>query len=67
MYSLQYPSLNEWKIVGIENQSNSNLSYNIGGIDNNNYFDNGYNFIILHIENNLSTLKISLAVIPPIL
>lgn len=65
MYSLQYPSLNDWKIVGIENQSSSNLSYNIGGIDNNNnYFDNGYNFIILHIENNLSTLKISLAVIP---
>ena len=59
MYSLQYPSLNDWKIVGIENQSSSNLSYNIGGIDKNNYFDNGYEFSILHIENNLSTLKIS--------
>ena len=59
MFSLQYPSLKDWKIVEIENQSSSNLSHNIGGIDKNNYFDNGYDFIILHIENNLSTLKIS--------
>ncbi len=64
MYSLQYPSLKDWKIVERENQSSSNLSYNIEGIDNNNYFDNGYDFIILHIENNLSTLKISFDVKP---
>ena len=63
MYSLQYPSLKDWKIVESENLSNSNLSYNIGGIDNNN-FDNGYDFIIIHIENNLSTLKISFDTIP---
>jgi hypothetical protein len=29
MYSLQYPSLKDWKIVESENLSNSNLSYNI--------------------------------------
>lgn len=63
MYTLQYPSLKDWKIVESENLNNSILPYNIEGIYNNN-FDNDNDFIIVHIEINLATLKISFDTIP---
>jgi hypothetical protein len=62
-YTLKYPSLNDWKIIERGNQSSSNLLFKFSSIDKN-YFDNGNDFTIVHIENNISTLKISFGAIP---
>ena len=64
IYSLQYPSLNDWKIIEVDNQSNSNFLFKYSSIDNNNYFDNDNDFNIVHNENNISTLKITVDAIP---
>jgi len=59
IYSLQYPSLNDWKIVEVDNQSSNNFLFKFSSIDN-----NDYDFNIVHNENNISTLKISVDAIP---
>lgn len=59
IYSLQYPSLNDWKIIEVDNQSSNNFLFKFSSIDN-----NDYDFNIVHYENNFSTLKISVAAIP---
>ncbi|HJT84551.1 MAG TPA: hypothetical protein VJ697_08715 [Nitrososphaeraceae archaeon] len=55
-YFLQYPSLNDRKIIEVDNQSNSNFFFKFSSIDNNNSFDHNYDFNIVHNENNSSIL-----------
>ncbi|HJT84666.1 MAG TPA: hypothetical protein VJ697_09295 [Nitrososphaeraceae archaeon] len=63
-YSLQYPSLNDWKVLEGDNQNISNFLFKFSSIDNSNYFDDGYDFTIIHNESNLPTLKTSFDAIP---
>ena len=59
IFTLQYPSLDYWKIIEEGNQNNSNLSYNLRGIDKNVADDDGYDIAILHIDNNVTNVKIA--------
>jgi hypothetical protein len=64
IFTLQYPSLDFWKIIDVENQNNIKLLYNLEDIDNNiDNNGNGYDIIILHIDNNFTSVIISFKII----
>lgn len=65
IFTLQYPSLDNWEIIEEGNQSNSNLSYNPRGIDkdvDDEY--NSYDIAILHVDNSVTNVKITFNTIP---
>ena len=57
IFTLQYPSLDYWQIIEEGHQNNNNLSYNLRGIDKN-IADDSYDIAILHIDNNVTNVKI---------
>ena len=62
IFTLQYPSLDNWKIIEYGNQNNSNLSYNLGVIDtdvDDDYGYDNYDIAILHIDNSETNVKIA--------
>lgn len=63
--TLQYPSLDNWKIIEEGKQNNSNLSNNLRGIDKDVDDDyDSYNIAILHIDNSETNVKIAFNAIP---
>lgn len=62
IFTLQYPSLDYWQIIE-GHQNNNNLSYNLRGIDKN-IADDSYDIAILHIDNNVTNVKIAFNAIP---
>ena len=63
-YSLQYPSINDWKLIEIDNQSSNNFLFKFSNLDKHNFVDNSHDFTIVHDENNLLRLKITVDAIP---
>jgi hypothetical protein len=62
IFTLQYPSLDYWKIIEKGNQNNSNLSYDLRDIKNIN--DDSYDIAILHIDNSGTNVKIAFNAMP---
>lgn len=63
IFTLQYPSLDYWKIIEEGNQNNSNLSYDLRDIDKN-INDDSYDIAILHIDNSVTNVKIAFNAMP---
>lgn len=65
IFTLQYPSLDNWEIIEEGNPNNSNLSYNTRGIDKDvdDKFDS-YDIAILHVDNSVTNVKITFNTIP---
>lgn len=63
--TLQYPSLDNWKIIEEGKQNNSNLSNNLRGIDKDVDDDyDSYDIAILNIDNSETNVKIAFNAIP---
>ena len=65
IFTLQYPSLDNWEIIEEGNQNNSNLSYNPRGIDKDvgDEFDS-YDIAILHVDNSVTNVNVTFNAIP---
>lgn len=63
IFTLQYPSLDYWKIIEKVNQNNSNLSYDLRDIDKN-INDDSYDIAILHTDNSVTNVKIAFNAMP---
>ena len=63
IFTLQYPSLDYWKIIEKGNQNNSNLSYDLRDIDKN-INDDSYDIAILHTDNSVTNVKIAFNAMP---
>ena len=63
IFTLQYPSLDYWKIIEKGNQNNSNLSYDLQDIDKN-INDDSYDIAILHTDNSVTNVKIAFNAMP---
>ena len=65
IFTLQYPSLDNWEIIEEGNQSNSNLSYNPrGSVKDVDDEYNSYDIAILHVDNSVTNVKITFNTIP---
>ena len=63
IFTLQYPSLDYWKIIEEGNQNNSNLSHDLRDSDKE-VNDDNYDIAILHIDNGVTNVKIAFNAIP---
>lgn len=63
IFTLQYPSLDYWKIIEKGNQNISNLSYDLRDIDKN-INDDSYDIAILHTDNSVTNVKIAFNAMP---
>lgn len=63
IFTLQYPSLDYWKIMEKGYQNNSNLSYDLRDIDKN-INDDSYDIAILHTDNSVTNVKIAFNAMP---
>jgi len=62
LFTLQYSSLDYWKLIEKESQNNNSLSYDLQSIDNDLLLMvvvGGYDIVILHIDNSSTNVKIA--------
>ncbi len=62
-FTLQYPSLDYWKIIEEGNQNNSDLSYDLRDIEKD-VNDDSYDITLLHIDNSVTNVKIAFNAMP---